>query len=65
MSKIEILQVNRMQSEIDRYIHLLSEQEKKSYLEMNWVFWMFNTSLIVVHAFFPLIIVYVISSLQS
>ncbi len=65
MSKIEILQINRIQEEIDQYIHLVSEQEQISYRNMKWVFWMFNSSLIAVHAFFPLIIMYVINSINT
>jgi len=65
MSKIEILQINRVQEEIDRYLFWVSQMEQIAYKNMKWVFWMFNSSLIVVHAFFPLIIVYVITSLAQ
>jgi len=56
MSKMEILQTNRVSKEIDRYISMVHEQELIAYENMKWIFWMFNTSLIAVHAFFPLII---------
>lgn len=65
MSKVEILQIDRVKQEIDRYVDLLGQQEQIAYKNMKWVFWMFNTSLIVMHAFLPLIVVYVIVSLNA
>ena len=62
MSKMEILQTNRVSKEIDRYISMVQEQELIAYENMKWIFWMFNTSLIAVHAFFPLIMWYVLIS---
>ncbi len=65
MSKMEILQTNRITQEINKYVEMVAQQESIAMKNMKRVFWMFNTSLIVVHAFFPLIIIYVILSLNS
>ncbi len=65
MSKMEILQANRIDEEIDTYNEMVSEQELIAYANMKRVFRMFNTSLMVVQAFFPIILLYVIYSTAS
>lgn len=63
MSKIEILQNQRVGDEISKYVRWVLEQKRLTMINMKWVFLMFNVPLIVVHAFFGCILVYVFVTL--